>query len=207
MDIQDREVPEQATISINTNSNSIEEQIIAAQSDTMLSKETNTQIKTESATATITHIDNESGVDILNSKWECNKSSDEIGIEASSYTNTFSSNNEEINLNLTEGGTYYLHVLTVDKAGNKQEKVSEAIEIKIEELWIPSKYKVASDSATNIDGGVVITDASSNGNEWVWVPVPDATVMYTAETTALTTETSVTTPYYSKSEIISGYTR
>ena len=37
----------------------------------------------------------------------------------------------------------------------------------------------------------------------MWVPVPDATVMYTAETT----ETSVTTPYYSKSEIISGQTR
>ena len=40
-----------------------------------------------------------------------------IGTEESSYTNAFS-NDQPITLNASTPGTYYLHVLTVDKAGN-----------------------------------------------------------------------------------------
>ena len=48
-------------------------------------------------------------------------------------------------------------------------------------------YGSSAPTADNVNKGLVITDSidasgNSNGNEWVWVPVPDASVMYeTAE--------------------------
>ena len=59
-----------------------------------------------------------------------------------------------------------------------------------------------------VDTGVVIKD--KNNNEWVWVPVDDATLasMYqTAEGTALAGTTGVTTNKYSKGNILSGKSR
>ena len=59
-----------------------------------------------------------------------------------------------------------------------------------------------------VDTGVVIRD--KNQNEWVWVPVDDATLnqMYqTAEGTALAGDTGVTTNKYSKGNIIDGIDR
>ena len=66
-------------------------------------------------------------------------------------------------------------------------------------------------SQDSVDHGLVIRD--DNKNEWVWVPVPDVTVMcdtsneteYTL--TGTSGETAVKTKLYSKSGIISGKTR
>ena len=66
-------------------------------------------------------------------------------------------------------------------------------------------------SQDSVDHGLVIRDDSNN--EWVWIPVPDVTVMCnTANETEYTLcgtegETAVKTKLYSKSEIISGQTR
>ena len=66
-------------------------------------------------------------------------------------------------------------------------------------------------SQDSVDHGLVIRD--DNNNEWVWIPVPDVTVMCdTSNQTEYTLcgtsgETSVKTKLYSKSEIISGQTR
>ena len=63
----------------------------------------------------------------------------------------------------------------------------------------------------SVDHGLVIRDG--NNNEWVWVPVPDVTVMCdTSNQTEYTLcgtsgETAVKTKLYSKSEIISGQTK
>ena len=56
------------------------------------------------------------------------------------------------------------------------------------------------------NNGLVISDASSNGNEWVWVPVEDPSIMYEENTAgvALSGSTGVTTTKYSASGIISG---
>ena len=58
-----------------------------------------------------------------------------------------------------------------------------------------------------VDHGLVIKD--DKDNEWVWIPVPDVTVMCDIyNTTEYTlTGTSVKTKLYSKSEVISGETR
>ena len=82
-----------------------------------------------SITATVTLADNESGVNATGSKWAYNTTATEIGTEESSYTNTFNSNGETITLQATTAGTYYLHVLTVDNAGNKKETISDAVTV------------------------------------------------------------------------------
>ena len=78
-----------------------------------------------SVTATVTLKDNESGVNATASKWTYNTNSGNIGTNESSYNNTFSSNGQTIQLKATTAGTYYLHVLTVDNAGNKKETISK----------------------------------------------------------------------------------
>ena len=86
----------------------------------------------ESVTATVTHVDSGIGVDVENSKWVLTESAEPIGIsdgEVSKYTEKFTANPETVTLDSSNAGTYYLHVLTVDKAGNKTETISNAITI------------------------------------------------------------------------------
>ena len=84
---------------------------------------------TKGITATVNHIDGESGINISSCKWEYNTTNSQIGEEETKYTNTFSSDGEKINLSANNVGTYYLHVLTVDKAGNKTETISQGITV------------------------------------------------------------------------------
>ena len=83
----------------------------------------------DTLTAKVTHIDNESGVDLSQSKWIMNQTASEIGTEAENYTGTFSSNEETLTLDSKTTGEYYLHILTVDKGGNKIETISNKITI------------------------------------------------------------------------------
>ena len=86
----------------------------------------------ENLTATVTHVDSGIGVDVENSRWIMTQSADAIGTgdgELSKYMEKFTTNPETITLDSSSAGTYYLHVLTVDKAGNKTETVSSAITI------------------------------------------------------------------------------
>ena len=77
-------------------------------------------------TAEVTQTDNESGININQTKWVFNTEAGNIGTEASSYTGgTFTKTPETITLPTEAAGTYYLHVLTVDNAGNKKEVISE----------------------------------------------------------------------------------
>ena len=87
-----------------------------------------------SVTAIVTLKDNESGVNTTASKWVYNTNSGNIGTNESSYSNTFSSNRQTIQLKAITSGEYYLHILTVDNAGNKKETISNAVVV--EELAI-----------------------------------------------------------------------
>ena len=85
----------------------------------------------EVITATVTLADNESGVNTAESKWVYNTNAGTIGTEdESQYTGgNFTSTPQEIPLTATTAGTYYLHVLTKDIAGNKVETVSSAVTV------------------------------------------------------------------------------
>ena len=67
-----------------------------------------------------------------------------------------------------------------------------------DEVWIPGGFGIASDSATEVDDGVVITDGT---NEFVWIPVDEESLaeMYIVSETpvALSGSTGVTTNIYS----------
>ena len=138
-----------------------------------------------SVTATVTLKDNESGVNVTGSKWVINSSSGNIGTEEASYTNSFTAEQEKITIKNTTAGTYYLHVLTKDNAGNKSETISQAVTIEeaakseVEEaikdghtfdettqitdeqgnkVTIPEGFKVADDSGKTVQEGIVIED-------------------------------------------------
>ncbi len=159
----------------------------------MINLSTNTTKENERITATVTHTDNESGINITNCKWVYSTTSTPIGTEEGSYTGgNFSSNGQTINLTTSTAGTYYLHVLTVDMGGNKIESISNAVTVEkgsipIEDITtiqkdntkaedkygnivtVPKGFKVVTTEATTVPEGIVIEDVS--GNQFVWIPV------------------------------------
>ena len=143
IDVQDEIEPQQATISLSGTS-------------------TNTE---GSITATVTLTDNESGVNTTASKWGYNTTAGAIGENESSYTGGNFSSGQTITLKATTAGTYYLHVLTVDNAGNKKETISNAVTVE--------KVLVA-DGSYNDDKGVNTPNIGEgmipikwNGSSWV----------------------------------------
>ena len=153
-----------------------------------------------SVTATVILVDNESGVNTAGSKWVYNTTSGNIGTDEGSYTNSFTTNPEEITLSSDTAGIYYLHVLTIDLAGNKIETVSEAVTVK---TAVPSTTEEAKpddgQDGQTFETTTPITDATgsntvvipggfhldadsgtsveegiviedSKGNQFVWIP-------------------------------------
>ena len=90
-----------------------------------------TEVTTEGAiTATVTQSDSQSGINIGSCRWVYNTTAGNIGTNASSYTGgIFTSETENISLKSTTVETYYLHVLSIDNAGNQVEIVSSPIKI------------------------------------------------------------------------------
>ena len=145
-------------------------------------------------TAEVAQTDNESGINISQTKWVFNTEAGNIGTEASKYTGgTFTRTPETITLLTTAGGTYYLHVLTVDNAGNKKEIISEKIEItSVPNYWKkttstdPEWYNYGTEvNAPKLGTGmtpIVYEGANKptekkwanaiteDGSMWVWIP-------------------------------------
>ena len=143
---------------------------------------------TGSVTATVTLADNESGVNTTGSKWIYNTTSGNIGTNEGSYTNSFTENPEELTLSTDTAGTYYLHVLTKDIAGNKVETISEAITV-IEPLPI-SEALTAGDWVRYEDGTgverdcVVLYDSTSEyGVEIITMETVEYVSLGTADST------------------------
>ena len=124
----------------------------------------------EEIQATVTFVDNETGVAIANCKYIYNTTSGNLGIDSASWetANSFNTNPETLSLTAEAEGTYYLHVLTVDVAGNKGEKTSEAIVV--EEDGITAE-DIAQEISTNPDSyygktvtGYTCTNSSAVSN-------------------------------------------
>ena len=97
-----------------------------------------TEVTTEGTiTATVTQSDSESGINIGSCKWIYNTTAGNIGTNASSYTGTFTSANQNITLKSTTVGTYYLHVLSADNAGNMKETIKGPIAVKTASNAVP----------------------------------------------------------------------
>ena len=122
-------------------------------------------------TATVTLKDNESGVNATASKWTYNTNSGNIGTNESSYNNNFSSNGQTIQLKATTAGTYYLHVLTVDNAGNKKETISNAVTVR--KLTVGGDYDEEKGINTPQYDEKQMTPIKWNGSSWVETTVND----------------------------------
>ena len=118
-----------------------------------------------SITATVTLKDNESGVNAISSRWIYNTTSGAIGENESSYTGGSFSSGQTIQLKATTAGTYYLHVLTVDNAGNKKETISSAVTV--EEALVADGNYNASKGVNTPKLGSGMTPIKWNGSSWV----------------------------------------
>ena len=117
---------------------------------------------------------------------------------------------------------YTIQVTVTDKAGKtatqstqattEQTTVADAIENGTEfgstteikdasgdSVWIPGGFEIASDSATDADDGIVITN-SDNSKQFVWIPVDETSLneMYQTSSGINLTGVTTTTNVYSK---------
>ena len=121
--------------------------------------------------ATVIHQDNQSGVNIGQCKWIFNNNSEDIGTNADNYTGTFSNATQDINLDTSVEGTFYLHVLTVDNAGNSIETKSGAIKV-IDERKV---YTAGQYVKYNVSYTDMYTDYNFTANDGWRVLDPEAT--------------------------------
>ena len=125
----------------------------------------------KSVTATVTQSDKgTSDVDITKCKWIYTTNSNNIGTNEASYTGgTFSSNPQDLNLNATTPGTYYLHVLTIDKAGNKRETIAkQAIVVNDIDRTPPNDAQITlSSTKVNVGSSVTATVRVSDGQSGI----------------------------------------
>lgn len=110
----------------------------------------NTQFNTKNFKLIVGLSDNYSGIDLVKSKYilDLNKTSNYS--EAKVFTKT----SEELSFNVDKDGIYYLHILSVDKAGNETDTVRE---IKVDTTCPVSKITYSKINATNEDIVVTIT--------------------------------------------------
>lgn len=112
-----------------------------------------TMIVNISANAKVVQKDEESGINIQQSKWVCNTNSNEI-IDEGEYMEKFTSENEEIKIKAQTEGTYYLHVLSIDNAGNKVQSISKPITVKPWEMgYVRDGLMVLYDGSNNTGNG------------------------------------------------------
>ncbi len=105
----------------------------------------------ETITATVTFKDNESGINGTSCKWVYNKidtkydEENSIWAAASSFADT-----TPLQLAAAEEGTYYLHVLSVDKGGNKKASISEGVVVEtIEEAELKPNESSSATASTS----------------------------------------------------------
>ena len=146
---------------------SVEDKILPQDASINLS---GTSITTSgSVTATVTLADNQSGVNITGSKWIYNTTSSKMGTNESSYTGSFSSNSQQITLRATTPGTYYLHVLTKDIAGNKIETISMAITVTqlVTNITVsPTTLTLKEGETSKLTASITPTNATNKGVSW-----------------------------------------
>ena len=124
-------------------------------------------VQGNSITATIKQTDEQSGINVSKCGWVYNTNSKNIGTNLDSYTGKFTNETEDLKINATKQGTYYLHVLTVDNAGNAIETISDAITVSNPEPIIDKLSVgdyVAYDATNNYSYKSPIGTGKSHGN-------------------------------------------
>ena len=143
--------------------------------------------------------DNESGINISNSKYIISTTSTLYGLNDSVWNsaNTFTSSSQSIDAIVANSGNYYVQVLSVDNAGNKIVTVSNGVDVwadanKPNTTGLPGSTTVAvkwdsNNNESHIDLATAQSDTSwynytnkqwaniettnnSNNAYWIWIP-------------------------------------
>ena len=158
-------------------------------------------------TATVTLNDSQSGPNITSCRYIWNTSSAKLGTNASSYTGgAFSSNGQKISRNMSSTGTYYLHVLTVDKGGNALETVSNAISVRQLVTGIsisPTTVSLQVNKTQQLTANITPANATNPAVSWkssnTGVATVSTTGLVTAKAEGTVTITATTTDGTNKS--------
>ena len=131
--------------------------------------------------ATVIHTDNETGVAIANCKYIFDTTTGNIGTTNAAWetANSFENNPQTLRITAGAEGTYYLHVLTVDYAGNRGEKISEAIVVEESTPKIEDNLGATISTTENTD----LEDSYGNkitipAGFYIVTPSQDSTVTY-----------------------------
>lgn len=109
------------------------------------------------------------GIDSSKCKWVYSTDL-QIGTDEANYANTFSSSENTIDLTATEEGIYYLHILVVDKEGNKTEKVSSSVKVGNYVTLITldkTELSIEEGQEETITATVEPNDATNKEIEWI----------------------------------------
>lgn len=113
-------------------------------------KVNNTQFNTKTFTIKTELSDDYSGIDIAKCKYLLNSNKESDYSQATG----FESATQNLNLSVEQDGLYYLHILSVDKAGNETDTIKE---IKVDSTNPEGKVKYSKTDITNKDVIVTIT--------------------------------------------------
>ncbi len=128
--------------------------------------------------ATVKVSDNKSGIDIGNCRYIINSTNSKIGIDSSNWSEaqTLKSANSTINISSNLAGDKYLHILSVNKSGNKIETVSPRVTFILDNVK-PNDAVIEADnytvsSGTNINITMTVSDSQSGISlencKWKW---------------------------------------
>lgn len=106
--------------------------------DTQITLSANRTDVGKTVTATVKVSDSQSGIDVSKCKYIINNSEGKIGINSSSWSSgtTLTGVSSNVSMSAASRSTLYLHVLSVDKCGNKTETVSDAVYFVAEEYFL-----------------------------------------------------------------------
>lgn len=123
--------------------------------DITISGNTTQQSLPITLSAKVTQRDETSGINVASCKYELNTKSTEIGENPDGYTQKFESAEQNIAINPNTVSDWYLHILTVDNAGNKTETIKQ--------ISITTDYHTHTGS-TGSGGGCYTTVNHTYGN-------------------------------------------
>lgn len=148
-------------------------------------KVNNTQFNTKTFTIKVELTDDYSGIDISKCKYILNTNK----VSEYSQATVFESATQNLNLSVDQDGTYYLHILSVDKAGNETDTVKE---IKIDSTKPEGKVTYSKTDITNKDIVVTITANEELKAISGWTLAADKKSMTKTYTTNIDTTITIT---------------
>ena len=142
----------------------------------------------ESISVTVSHSDDKSGINLSSCKWIYNTTSTMLGVDNAVWNSASGfTEGQPINLVATAPDKYYLHVLSVDRAGNKTETMSNEVTVNqpVTKITLSkTSASIAKGNSTTIKVTLEPENATNKTVNWTTSNSSRATVSPTQTTTS-----------------------